>query len=365
MTADTGSQVGPLVQARRPLPKGTVAVAAGAFLLTLAALLPLYVHDRVALIPASAEFSVAMVDGEAGYLDTSRWAWVDAVELRRVTRVEATAHGNDWSAWEMVVDTSLPDRMIDHAARRVIVDRETGRAVNCCGEHVNGDRAVRQAGLVHHWPAGASEDDYPYYDAEVRSAPVLEFDDWDEVAGLRTGRYTQSVNATQVPDSARPVPASLFTAGAEGTVAATRWLEVTRTFWVEPITGIVVHATEQREETLRPRDGHGEVPLLSAELALEEPQVAANAEQARVRSVLLRALDSWAPGALGPLGALAVLVGLVRAWRARGTGDTAVAGPGTGDAAHAADADADADADAVEDEGGTVSAGPRDVGAEP
>jgi hypothetical protein len=326
--ADTvDSQVGPAPAPRRPLPRGTLAVAAGAFLLTLAALLPLYVHDRVALIPASAGFSVAMVDEDAGYLDTSRWSWVEDVEMRRVTRVEATPHGSDWSAWEMVVDTSLPDRMIDHTSRRVIVDRETGRAVNCCGEHVNGDRAVRQAGLVYHWPAGAPEGDYPYYDAEVRSAPVLEFDDWDEVAGLRVARYTQSVSATQVPDSARPAPAELFGSGGGGTVTATRWLEVTRTFWVEPVTGIVVNAEEQREETLRPRDGQGSAPLLSAGLALEEPQIAANAEQARVRSVLLRALDSWAPAVLGPLGGLAVLVGLVRAWRARDTGQAVTAEP--------------------------------------
>ncbi|WP_304451646.1 DUF3068 domain-containing protein [Nocardiopsis sp. YSL2] len=362
MTADTGSQVGPLTPARRPLPRGTLVVAAGAFLLTLAALLPLYVYDRVAPIPASAEFTVAMTDEKAGYLDTSRWAWVEGVEMRRVTRVDATAHGRDWSAWEMVVDTSLPDRMIDHSSRRVIVDRETGRAVNCCGEHVNGDRAVRQAGLVYFWPAGAPAGDYPYYDAEVRSAPPLEFDDWDEVAGLRVGRYTQSVDATQVPDSARPVPAALFAAGAEGTVTATRWLEVTRTFWVEPVTGIVVHAAEQREESLRPRDGRGEVPLLRAELVLEEPQVAANAEQARVRSVLLRALDSWAPAVLGPLGAAAVLVGLVRAWRARDTGSPSGADTPEPTGSGAAREHGRADPAG----GGDGPAEPReDVGAEP
>ncbi|WP_082376090.1 DUF3068 domain-containing protein [Nocardiopsis sp. NRRL B-16309] len=371
MTTGTGSQVGPLTAPRRSLPTGTLAVAAGAFLLTLAALLPLYVHDRVALIPASTEFSVAMVDAEAGYLDTSRWAWVEGVEMRRVTRVDATAHGRDWSAWEMVVDTSLPDRMIDHSSRRVIVDRETGRAVNCCGEHVNGDRAVRQAGLVHFWPAGADEGDYPYYDAEVRAAPLLEFDDWEEVAGLRTGRYTQTVSATQVPDSARPVPAVLFSAGAEGTVTATRWLEVTRTFWVEPVTGVVVNATEEREETLRPRDGQGGIPLLRAALALEEPQVAANAEQARVRSVLLRALDSWAPAVLGPLGALAVLVGLGRAWRARDTGspdpgdplEPAPSGPAPVQAA--ADDAADAGARRPGPDGSRTPDPRKDVTAEP
>lgn len=296
---------------------GTLMVAVGAFLLTLAALLPLYVHDRVALLPADAEFDIRMADEDAGYLNTSTWTWVKGAELTRVTRVDASAHGGDWSAWEMSVDTSVPDRMIDHWSRRVIVNRETGRAVNCCGEHVDGDRAVRQAGLVFYWPPGAEEGDHPFYDAEVRSAPLLEFQEWDEVAGVPVRRYSQWVDATQVPGSARSVPAELFRPGASGTVTATRWLEVSRTFWVEPASGIVVNAHETRAETLRPQNASGEVPLLYAEMALAESQVAAYAEQARVRSVLLRALDSWAPWSLAPLGCLAVLVGFVRAWRAR------------------------------------------------
>ncbi|MES0835504.1 DUF3068 domain-containing protein [Nocardiopsis tropica] len=311
----TDSQVGPPGSPGRPLPRGAVMVALGAFLLTLAALLPLYVHDRIALLPAQTRFDVRMVDEDAGYLDTSTWRWVEAAELTRVTRVDGSAHGGDWSAWEVSVDTSVPDRMIDHWSRRVIVDRETGRAVNCCGEHVDGDRAVRQAGLVYSWPPGAEEGDHPFYDAEVRSAPMLEFQEWDEVAGVPVRRYSQWVGASQVPESARPVPAGLFRSGARGTVTATRWLEVSRTFWVEPVSGIVVDAHETRSETLRPQDGGGEVPLLYAELVMADNQVSAYAEQARVRSVLLRALDSWAPWALGPLGGLAVLVGLVGAWR--------------------------------------------------
>ncbi|MFD6950760.1 hypothetical protein A6A08_11445 [Nocardiopsis sp. TSRI0078] len=297
---------------------GTVLVAVGAFLLTLAALLPLYVHDRVALLPAEAEFDVRMVDdGGAWYLDTSTWSWVEAPELTRTTRVDASAHGGDWSAWEVSVDTAVPDRMIDHWSRRVIVDRETGRAVNCCGEHVDGDRAVRQAGLVFFWPPGAEEGDHPFYDAEVRAAPSVEFRAEEEVAGVPVRRYEQTIGATQVPDSARPVPADLFRPGAAGTVTATRWLEVRRTFWVEPVSGTVVNAHETRSETLRPRNDSGEAPLLYAELAMVDHQVSAYAEQARVRSVLLLSLGSWAPWTLAPLGALAVLAGVVRAWRAR------------------------------------------------
>lgn len=324
--APVSSQVGPLEGSGRSLPAGTLLVAAGAFLLTLAVLLPSYVHDRMALLPAEAEFDITMVDEEAGYLDTSTWSWVESAELTRLTRVDASAHGGDWSAWEMSVDTSVPDRMIDHWSRRVIVDRESGRAVNCCGEHVNGDRSVRQAGLVYSWPPGDVGEEHPFYDAEVRSAPMLEFQEWEEVAGVPVRRYSQWIESTQVPESARPVPAELFESGASGTVTATRWLEVSRTFWVEPVSGTVVNAHETRSELLRPQNDSGEAPLLYAELALAEGQVSAQAEQARVRSVLLRAVGSWAPWSLAPLGALAVLLGLVRARRGRAPAETAAAG---------------------------------------
>ncbi|MER6626350.1 porin PorA family protein [Streptomyces sp. NPDC000931] len=143
------------------------------------------------------------------------------------------------------------------------------------------------------------------------------FEEDDEVAGVAVRRYTQTVDATQVPDSARDVPAALFDPDAEGTVSVNRWLTAERTFWVEPTTGILVNLEESRSETLRPQNGSGEVELLDAELALAEGQVSGYAEQARVRSLLLRGLDLWAPWTLGPVGAVAVLAGLLGAWRAR------------------------------------------------
>ena len=168
-----------------------------------------------------------------------------------------------------------------------------------------------------YWPPGVSEGGHSFYDAEVRSAPSVEFDEDDEVAGVPVRRYTQPLERTQVPDSARDVPAALFGPDAEGTVRATRWLTAERTFWVEPVTGMVVNMAENRSETLRPQNGSGEVDLLDAELTLDDGQVSGYAEQARVRSLLLRGLDQWAPWSLGPVGVLAILAGLVTAWRAR------------------------------------------------
>ena len=315
VTVSVDSQVGPPRGPGRSLPVGTFLVALGTFLLTVAVLLPLYVHERVAVLPAETRFDMRLVDEEAAYLDSSTWSWIEETEIERTTQVGGSAHGSDWSAWEMSVDTSVSERMIDHWSRRVIVDRTTGRAVNCCGEHVDGDHAVRQAGLVLHFPPGSDEDSYLHYDAEVRSAPDLEFEEEDEVAGVSVRRYSQEIEDTQVPDSAREVPANLFTSGVSGTVTATRWLEATRTLWVEPVSGMVVNMEESRTETLRPQNGGGSVPLLEADLALVDQQVSGYAEQARTRSVLLRTLESWAPWTLGPLGALMVLTGVFRARR--------------------------------------------------
>ncbi|MBB6118717.1 DUF3068 domain-containing protein [Nocardiopsis algeriensis] len=308
---------------RGPLPGGTILLAAGAFLLTLAVLLPLHVYERVALLPAEEQFEISLVAEDAGYLDTSTWEWRQAARVVRTTRVDATPHGGDWSAWETSVATSTDEGVLDHWSRRVIVDRRTGRAVNCCGEHVDGDRAVRQAGLVFSWPVGAPEGDHPFYDAEVRSAPPMEFQGTEEVAGIEVRRYTQTIDATQVPGSARQVPASLFTPGAEGTVSAARWLRVVRTYWVEPVSGAVVDIAEERHETMRPRTEGEEIDLLHAEFSLAEGQVVVLAEHARVRSFLLATLRDRAPAVLGPLGALAVLAGVVRARRSRVPGGAA------------------------------------------
>src|SRR5699024_12347428 len=123
------------------------------------------------------------------------------------------------------------------------------------------------------------------------------------------------IEDTQLVGWARGVPGTLCTGGVDGTVAAARWLEATRTLWVEPVSGMVVNMEESRTETLRPQNGGGSVSLLEADLALVDQQVSGYAEQARTRSVLLRTLESWAPWTLGPLGALMVLTGVFRARR--------------------------------------------------
>ncbi|PSK97162.1 Protein of unknown function (DUF3068) [Murinocardiopsis flavida] len=300
-----------------------VLVALGAFLLTLAVLLNTYVYGTLAMLPGDTEAEWRLEDESATYLDTATWRTAKKAAVAQRTEVRgSTAPGNSrWSTWEVSVDTVAADRMIGHMDRRVIVDRSTGLAVNCCGEHVDGDRAVRQAGLVRQWPAGGSAGDHPFYDADLRAAPMMRFDGTENVAGVSARRYVQEVAATQVPGSARAVPAHALGGRGNGTVQATRWLEVTRTLWVEPVTGRVVNAEEQRTETLRAEGGRGrDRVLLDADLAMPDFQVKAAAEQAESHALRLRLTGSWLPMGLGGLGGAVALAGLAVAFARRGRG---------------------------------------------
>src|SRR5699024_5618400 len=75
------SDLGPPRGPGRSLPVGTFLVALGTFLLTVAVLLPLYVHERVAVLPAETRFDMRLVDEEAAYLDSSTWKWIEETEI--------------------------------------------------------------------------------------------------------------------------------------------------------------------------------------------------------------------------------------------------------------------------------------------
>jgi hypothetical protein len=302
-------------------------LAAGAFLLTLALLLRFYVADRIAVLPATVTTEMRLLDEAADHLDTATWRTVEDAEVVQRTQVRgAVSPGDpDWSVWEVTVDTA-GEAVIGHLDRRVVVDRTTGQAVNCCGEHVDGDRAVRQAGLVLWWPAGATADEYPFYDADIRAAPLMVFDGHDEVGGLPVRRYVQEFAATQIPDSAREVPARTLGRDRPGTVTATRWLELRRTFWVEPVSGRVVDARELRHETLRPETGSGERVLLDADLTMPEDQVAAFTADARAARLVLLTARTWGPVGLGAAAAAAFAFAAAVAARDRRAAARAAAG---------------------------------------
>jgi hypothetical protein len=291
-------------------------VGVGAFLAALALLMHTYVHGELVRHPAQADIDIALQAEDATYLDTTSWEVVEDAEVTRSTEGVVGASPGDANRiiWQLRTVTTAGDRPLDHVDRRVITDRDTGSTVNCCGEHIDGDREVRQAGLVLWWPPGAEARDHPFYDPDIHAAPHMHYDGEDEIAGVETRRYVQQVADTQITDSTRQVPGWVLDRG-EGTVEAERWLDVERTLWIEPRTGFPVHAAEERRETLRASDGAGEVVWLEADLELPGAHIETLAAQAQAQADLLNTVRTRVPVVLAVVGPLLIAAGVVIALR--------------------------------------------------
>lgn len=304
---------------RRPAPPrgaGLLTAALGAFCATVALLLPLVAAPRLAVLPAELRQTWTLTDPAGTYLDTTHWRTREDVEVVRSTDlVGAPVPGEpDLLALAVTTDTGSPLGPIGHLEHRMVVDRATGWTVDCCGADTTG-----RSGRVGLWPPGAEEAEFPFRDPDTGSAPRMRLDGADEVGGLAVHRYTQQVPPTRVPGSVRDVPASVLDLDGGGTVRAERWVEVTRTYWVEPTSGQVVDLAEQRRETLRTVDGDHERLLLDADLELEPGQAAGAVHRAGERARLLAAVRGWLPLLLGVLGAALVATGTVLARRAART----------------------------------------------
>ena len=299
-----------------PRTAGLLTAALGAFCATVALLLPAVAAPRLALLPAPLHQTWTLTDPEAAYLDTAHWRTREDVPLvRRTETLGAPVPGEPGLLVLAVTVTTESDRgPVDHHEHRLVVDRATGRTVDCCGADPAPGGAL--AGL---WPPGSTGAELPLHDPDTGAAPELRLDGTEQVAGLTVHRYTQHLPPTRVPGSLRDVPASALDADGGGTVRAERWVEATRTYWVEPVSGQVVDLAEQRRETLRTPDGDHEALLLDADLRLETGQAAAAAHHAGERARLLTAVRGRLPLLLGALGAALVAAGTVLVRRAART----------------------------------------------
>ncbi|PRY01582.1 DUF3068 domain-containing protein [Allonocardiopsis opalescens] len=313
---------------------GLVGVALGACLLALAPLLPTVVAgqlDRIAMPVGTVSWE--LLGGDASYLDTRTWEerTGEPVAVRTDIWAHPEVSDADRAVWSMRTTVLGEDAVLDHVERRAAFDRRTGLAVDCCGAHVAGDFGAPQEGLVFAFPPGEPPGDRPFYDPTLRAAAQMAYDGAETLHGLAVHRYTQHIEPTPVPGPERRVPAELVGLPGPDPVPVQRHLELTRTYWVEPVTGRVVAIAEDRAETLHPEDGGTPADLLRAELLTPESAVAANAASIRDQALWRRAVDGWLPIAFGAVGLVLVVGGalLVRraSRRTAATGAEGVGGP--------------------------------------
>ncbi|WP_344922310.1 DUF3068 domain-containing protein [Streptosporangium oxazolinicum] len=300
---------------------GVVAIAVGAFLVTLAALVRLHVYPGAMLLPAEQDRVTRMSSESGTYFDTAalrtrRGVPIDVAVARYGDLVRSTADVAVWTEF-VSVQTRTGGR-IDYHERRAAFDRRTGQAVDCCDGYNDIDPRPRPRGLVFRWPLDARPISYPVYDPLARRAVTARFEAIETLYGVRVHRYAQRLVNERLQQPAMNLPGTVLGLDRPEEVPAVAYLDGTRTFWVEPASGMVIGVRENLTKTLRTADGRGRLVLFSADLRTSSGDERWNAGEAgHFRSWSL-VVGVVVPLSLALPGLAALLLGLRRQLRPDG-----------------------------------------------
>ena len=256
-------------------------------------------------LPLDERSATQLVGEQVTYLDP---ATLEARTSEDVT-VSTTVRGDDYTGdaddgtavWEVVSTVDDADgTLIATTTTVACLDRRTAEAVDCVTESVDGERVDVQ-GLAVRFPSGTARRDYPVWDAAARQAFPARFAGAESFRDLQVYRFEQEVPA-QVIGSV-PVPDNPPT---EIVHSATRsWL-------VEPVSGVVLQAQDSPVTVLRGPDGSAGATLLAGTFTTSEGSVddaVALAGDVRADRGSLRTAVTW--GAAGTGAALLLAGGLL------------------------------------------------------
>ena len=344
----------------------------GAALLTAALLLTTYTAGKIEKIPLNIDKT--LVSGGTGTaLDPASLSATRFVIDRDVPLVSQQAITVETPANAQVVtfqvgtsvrrtdrqqDSGLLLAMVD----TVTVDRRTAEAVSDDerpGGSVQRPRtfeddkpstniALPHEGLTYRFPFNTEKKSYPFFDAIAQKPFDANYDGEDDVNGLSTYRFTQNVGYDADGKLVDPIKyASLYDRNEDGEVTAraelwglpgdpyepitmTRFYAAQRTFWVDPVTGVIVRSEEHANhyyarDPLLPEMALADYKVTSTEQTVESQVAMARDERDRV-ALWSRIL----PISFAAAGLIALIGAGLLAWFSVRI-ESALAGPGEDD----------------------------------
>lgn len=301
----------------------------GAALLIAALLLTTYTAGKIERIPLDIDTSLTS-DGTGTALDPASLAGerfvidrdVPLVSQQQVT-VESPSNA-DVVTLQVGTTVRRTDKQQDNGLLLAMVDtvtvnRETAMAVSDDthpGGSVQKPRSIEDTkpptnialphdGLSYRFPFNTEKKTYPFFDPIAQRAFDANYEGEEDVNGLTTYRFTQNVGYDADGQLVEPVKyASLYDNDEDGVVTAraiqwglegdpeepitmTRYYAAQRTFWVDPVSGVIVKSDEHANhyysrDELRPEVTFAEYTVTSTEESVESQVAAARDERDRI-----------------------------------------------------------------------------------
>ncbi len=313
--------------------KSAIVLGFGAFFLTCGLLFKFYAYPRLAVVPLDQNTRQVVEGPDSTYLDVENLKITTGLLTTVATvigdpdasKAASEETGRDLAVWDKGQSTDNNGEAPPATAGtdRVVFDRYTGEAVNCCGELIDGV-AAQHSGLVVKFPFQTQQKTYQYWDGTLQKPFPIDFKGEEEIEGVKAYRFEQSVPKEKY--TALEVPGFLFGQASDSpAIMADRYYENERVIWVEPETGVMLKVSEHQKQFLE-APGVNPIVALDTVSVFTPETVKKNADEFGQKATLLKMVRSTFPITLGILGVALLAIGLLMAAAKLGRNKVAASG---------------------------------------
>lgn len=298
---------------------GPVLVGLGVFLVVAAALARFYAYPALARVPDGYHSTTKLESIGAQIFNSD--PEVLAPETRDLDITSKTSEDVDAKCGDNVVwvNATVTDKFdggnFQKSTERAAFDPVTGAGVTCSDDETfvqesdgltvkNDDTDFK--GQVYKFPFNTQKKSYDVWDGPTGEATPATYEGEDTIKGLKVYKFVQVIDPTIIEQT--DVPGSVF-GSDEPKVSADMSYSMTRTFYVEPITGSPVLRIEERDQELV-YDGQS-VPAFIGNVHYTDAQVSDLVDDLKTKSMLLGGLHALYPLVMLLVGLLLLGLGLV------------------------------------------------------
>lgn len=305
-------------------------LGAGAFLLVVAALLPLYVYPRVATLPADPQNEQILKGSGATVLWPDPEApagarvltGVDVTVTNFVSAAPGVESPDGDNVWDIATQINVDGRgMLQSRVERLSIDPRTTESTNCCGDRIVTTEEEPDGKELRHegyytFPFDTQKQTYQIWDSSAERAADAKYVGESTKDGIDVYLFRREIPRQRI--ASRELPGGLF-GSTEPNVDAEGWYANTRTYWIEPASGDVIGI---REEITQQYVANGQT-VTAFEAKMDSVRNAADRlDQARQASSLLPWLRGRASVALALLGLVLIVAAVLVGRPARHRGRT-------------------------------------------
>jgi Porin PorA len=232
---------------------GLILAGLGAFLILVAVLLPTWVVGQVVKFPLNEYETATLQASNASYFSETALTERTGVTMEATYTIKGNASaGNSstavWNEYSYVYDQTN-HQVVQQMTRTFAFNRKTGQLVDCCGASVNGDKTVRQTGLVGYvFPMGTQKQTYQVFDTTLKKTMPFVYSGTANVDGIQAYEFVENVPPTQIGSVTLP---GSFVKMAAASVTLGEYDAEHLIYYVDPETGALVNVNEQQSTTLR------------------------------------------------------------------------------------------------------------------